>query len=122
MQSPSVCGQWAAILPKNYFVLFLGLLISSLFDEGFVAVLASIFVTFSQLFSSGSIFPMEFVRPSLRKYLYFCPIALPSESLRNAMLRAWDLTHPYVYNGLLLNVLSGLLCVVTAAFVFRRYS
>lgn len=101
---------------------FEGLLISCLFNEGFVAILASIFVTFSQLFSSGSIFPMEFVRPSLREYLYFCPIALPSESLRNSMLRAWPLTHPYVYNGLLLNLLSGLLFTVTAAFIFKRYS
>lgn len=99
----------------------LGLLVSSIFDEGFVAVLASIFITFSQLFSSGSIFPMEFVTPSLRSYLYFCPIALPSESLRNVMLRGWKWFHPLVYHGFLTNTTSAILLSLFSVFIFKRY-
>ncbi|KAJ6216304.1 hypothetical protein RDWZM_007461 [Blomia tropicalis] len=99
-----------------------GLLISSIIDQGFVAILAAIFVTFSQLFSSGSVFPMEMVRPSLRQFFYFCPIALPAESLRNAMLRGWHITHPYVYNGLAVNIGSGLLFAIVASIIFKRFS
>jgi len=99
-----------------------GLLISAIVDEGFVAVLVSIFITFSQLFTSGAIFPMEFVEPNLRKILYYSPIAMPTESLRNVMLRGWDLTYFYVFHGFALNVGTGLVFLVIAMFVFQRYS
>lgn len=99
-----------------------GLLISSILDEGFVAILISIFVTFSQLFSSGAIFPLEMVDPSFRDYLYYCPIALPTESLRNVMLRGWTFTHRYVYNGFLVNTVTAVVFVAFAMIIFKRNS
>jgi ABC-type polysaccharide/polyol phosphate export permease len=100
----------------------IGLLISAIVDEGFVAVLVSIFVTFSQLFTSGAIFPFELVEPNLRKFLYYSPIAMPTESLRNVMLRGWDLSRFYVFHGLALNLGTGLVFIVAAMFIFRRNS
>ncbi|XP_054155255.1 methionine import ATP-binding protein MetN-like [Oppia nitens] len=100
----------------------IGLLISAIVDEGFVAVLISIFITFSQLFTSGAIFPFELVEPNLRQILYYSPIAMPTESLRNVMLRGWNLYHQYVFHGFALNVGTGCLFLVLAMIIFRRNS
>ncbi len=91
-------------------------------SEGFVAILVSIFITFSQLFTSGAIFPFELVEPNLRKILYYSPIAMPTESLRNVMLRGWDLTYFYVFHGFALNIGSGLVFLIVAMFIFKRNS
>lgn len=96
---------------------------SAWFSEGFVALLASIFVTISQLFTSGAIFPMEMVHPALHKFLYATsPIAIPADSLRNAMLRAWPITHPLVMNGLAINLISGAAFLTLAIFIFSKFS
>lgn len=65
---------------------------------------------------------MEIVEPAYRQYLYLCPIAVPTDSLRNVMLRGWSLGHRYVYNGLAINGVSGLGFLVLAALTFRRNS
>ncbi|CAG2104087.1 unnamed protein product [Medioppia subpectinata] len=100
----------------------LGLLISSLCKESFVAFFLSLFISLSQLFTSGAIFPNESIEPEIRKFLYYSPIAMPTESLRNVMLRGWTFTNFYVYHGFAMNCISGLLFTIIAIIVFKRNS
>ncbi|KAF7488872.1 ABC transporter G family member 20 [Sarcoptes scabiei] len=99
-----------------------GLFVSSIVQEGSTATLISIFITFSQLFTSGTIFPKEFVRLNVQPFVFLSPIALPAESLRNVMLRSWQIDHPYVYNGLLVNLVSMFLLLLCTSFIFKRNS
>ncbi|XP_054167797.1 ABC transporter G family member 20-like [Oppia nitens] len=100
----------------------LGLLISSLCRESFVAFFLSLFITLSQLFTSGAVFPNESIEPEVRKLLYYSPISMPTESLRNVMLRGWTFTNFYVYHGFAINLMTALVFIVIAMIVFKRNS
>ncbi|KAH9419718.1 hypothetical protein DERP_001548 [Dermatophagoides pteronyssinus] len=99
-----------------------GLLISSMVKEGSTATMFSIFLTFSQVFTSGTIFPRELVPENFQYLVDFSPISMPSQSLRNVMLRAWPLTHPNVYNGLALNIISTILLLIISGFLFKKFA
>ncbi|KAH7638028.1 abc transporter-like protein [Dermatophagoides farinae] len=99
-----------------------GLLISSVVKEGSTATMFSIFITFSQVFTSGTIFPRELVPQNFQYLVDFSPIGIPSQSLRNVMLRSWPITHPNVYNGLALNIISTIILLIISGFLFKKFS
>lgn len=82
----------------------------------------SIFITFSQVFTSGTIFPRELVPQNFQYLVDFSPIGIPSQSLRNVMLRSWPITHPNVYNGLALNIISTIILLIISGFLFKKFS
>ncbi len=47
---------------------------------------------------------------------------MPTESLRNVMLRGWDMTYFYVFHGFAVNFISGLCFMIIAIYFFKRNS
>ena len=82
----------------------------------------SIFITFSQVFTSGTIFPRELVPQNFQYLVDFSPIGIPSQSLRNVMLRGWNLDRFHVLHGLLANVGTTIVFGLVALYFFKRKS
>jgi ABC-type multidrug transport system permease subunit len=97
-------------------------MISSVSSESFVAFFLALFISLAQLFTSGAIFPNENIEPAVRKLLYFSPISMPTESLRNVMLRGWNIKYFYVFHGFAMNFVCGLVFIVIAIHKFKKNS
>lgn len=109
-------------LHKFYLPLFSGLLISATCRENFSAFFVALSITLSQLFTSGAVFPIVSFDPLISFILNITPISMPVESLRNVMLRGYDLTYFRVAHGLITNIVTTLAFGLLALYFFIKHS
>ncbi|KAJ6220076.1 hypothetical protein RDWZM_005888 [Blomia tropicalis] len=99
-----------------------GLLISATCKENFSAFFIALSITLSQLFTSGAVFPIVSFDPLIKFMLDITPISTPVESLRNVMMRGWDLSHFRVVHGFVANIVTTFGFGLIALFFFIRRS
>lgn len=110
------------VLLQSASAIMTGLLISATCEVNFSAFFIALSVTLSQLFTSGAFFPIVSFDPVIKFFLSITPIAMPVESLRNVMLRGWNLDRFHVLHGLLANVGTTIVFGLVALYFFKRKS
>ncbi|XP_027196886.2 ABC transporter G family member 20-like isoform X3 [Dermatophagoides pteronyssinus] len=110
------------VLMQSASAIMTGLLISATCEVNFSAFFIALSVTLSQLFTSGAFFPIVSFDPLIKFFLSITPIAMPVESLRNVMLRGWNLNHFHVVHGLLANIGTTIVFGLIALYFFKRKS
>ena len=87
-----------------YYLLTLGLLVSSLCDTEISAIHLSLGSFYPTLLLSGIIWPIEGMSSYLRYFSYCLPQTYAIESLRSIFGRGWGLDLPDVYRGILISL------------------
>jgi len=122
---PNFGSYWLAFLllvVQSASAIMTGLLISAICRETFSAFFISLSITLSQMFSSGAVFPIISFDPTINFILNITPISMPVESLRNVMLRGWDLTNFRVAHGFVANIVTTFAFGLLALYFFSRRS
>lgn len=93
----------------------LGIFLSTVFDDlNFIGIIALTFAEAIQALS-GALWPLEGQPLILKYFSYIMPLTLPSISIRDVMIRGFDMKNPSVINGLLL-LSAWIIATLSAAF------
>ena len=109
------------LLLGSIYGISLGLMISSFFDKEIVCIIIVWFITIPQLFCSGQYWPLEGLSKAKKWIFYYgSPLAIPIETMRNLVLRGWDLSHDDIKIGYLWTIVPSIIWLSIALMVFKK--
>jgi ABC-type polysaccharide/polyol phosphate export permease len=97
-----------------------GFLISTLLNEEFHCLLIVASIAVPQFFSSGIIWPIESLDKPLRALFNFCPLTLPTEAVKDILLRGYDLRNRSVESGFFLSFIPCIIFIGLSLMLFKR--
>ncbi len=80
-----------------------GLLLALFLTDESQAAMSIIAIVFPSSFLSGLLWPREGLPYILQLISPLLPMTLPAEAMRSLMTRCWDISHPNVWQGFLVN-------------------
>lgn len=87
-----------------YLCLFLGFLLSSVFDSQVMATLLGVGYFLGVLFLSGILWPIEGMHWILQYFIWWSPLTYATKAMRCIMHRGWGITEPEVYTGVIASI------------------
>jgi ABC-type polysaccharide/polyol phosphate export permease len=97
-----------------------GFLISTLLNEEFHCLLIVASIAVPQFFSSGIIWPIESLDKPLRALFNFCPLTLPTEAVKDILLKGYDLRNYSVESGFFVSFIPCIIFIGLSLMLFKR--
>lgn len=96
-----------------------GLMVSSICKEENTAIMMILGTFYPNLLLAGVIWPIEAIPHWLRWFSYLQPQTLPTQSLRDLIVRGWDIDQPGVWSGFAVTSAWLLLFLLISGISFR---
>lgn len=96
-----------------------GLMVSAICKEENTAIMMILGTFYPNLLLAGVIWPIEAIPHWLRWFSYLQPQTLPTQSLRDLIVRGWDIDQPGVWSGFAVTSIWLLLFLVISCIAFK---
>jgi len=96
-----------------------GLMVSAICKEENTAIMMILGTFYPNLLLAGVIWPIEAIPHWLRWFSYLQPQTLPTQSLRDLIVRGWDIDQPGVWSGFAVTTIWLLLFLAISCVAFR---